>query len=1131
MAIKTKRYTLDNANLGIYYGFGGQYDDWINLETASNVTSFTWGWSGSSASAYKFRAKLSFNTGNITIGGKCTIKVDAPIFSTSYPQKSIAIISTKDLGQYEVSTNGNGWTGSGSIGTAVPVNDAGSSPYGNWSGTVHYTFTDLTLTANTKYYIYLMKNSGTVSTINDTGKVQTSKNGNKSISVTLEYPEYTKITTPTLMINTTSPGANTSVTFSWLKPLGGTNNPVTGYRLYYTTASSINTSQYKSISASTTSVSYTPSSLGYKKGQKVNFWLQAIGVTNYWSDYSAVKSYTIVNTAPAAPNFTISGILSCDESIERTITFYNISSTDIDRDSLKYYYCINNSETPPSSDSDYTLLNSSSFSKSLKKTTQKIHIRAYDGTAYSDITTKTIPVNTKPQITSLTLNSKTYNNIGGGKSAYDLNIKAEYNKNSSSISSYNWQIKTGENTWKTISENSQLEYDLADIALGYQITVRLQIKDTNQDISEWKILPLDAVKGSYTPTDTDISNVKISLNRHTSEEEYLKKKNAKLESRYFNKKLTLSFSYPAFKGKDYMLNHNFIIYQAGKTEQIATVYRNDSGEYSQDFEIDCNFGEEIGITIWTEWSNGSSNFITKSSSSSTVKITRLPVPVFENTQLNTLKCEPADWNIYKKNATLSFSFYNPLSDPNFFFNGTNILNGGLFYDIKVNFNTDSKPVLLSGGPLTSDNLSDPNTFIITHSTSGVNNNFGFLFAKLGKDFNKNYNVGYEVVLKNIYGEYLSNSIDVTDNSTNYLITTTSKPVQKIKTLKQGIGRTTQAPFIEVKNNSTSFINPGEYIFFDFGEEPFDENDIIYKADGTTTGTAQTITAYRVFYRYDNSDFYKLGDIDYIYNRDKTKIPYYYICSNLTIPSGSISSRYLYLQVRVVAKDGNGVEELSEPVELYPIKIGRRVSPKIKIEKAKLNSYILNGKERENLKVTFNFEDYGGNDRGYDNFFRLGSEKIKIVYKSADSLVDLETATEKNFSDLYSSISANPTIEILDGEANSIGAKKYLRIKIYLQTDDSLDDGQTTSILLTDYIFYNAGPTMSHRAHWVGINVTDVDGVGRDDTEVFRVNSYSNKKVIILNGEDASNSKVANTITIDLSTGEINGAFIDSGTWD
>lgn len=1127
MAIKTKKYTLgDTNNLGVYYGFGGQYDSWVDLSQTPDAPSFTWGWQGVSASAYKFRAKLTFNTGNIIIGGKCTIKVDAPLVGSSYPQKSIAVISTKDLGQYEVSTGGNGWTGSDSIGTATPVNDAGSSPSGSWSGTVHYTFKNLALTANTTYYIYLMKDSGTVSTMSDTGRVQTSKSGISSISVTLEYPEYTKIATPTLTISTTSPGVGTSVTFSWTKPSDGTNNPVTGYRLYYTTASSVNTSQYKTVSASATSVSYTPSSLGYKKGQKVNFWLQAIGVTNYWSNYSSAKSYTIVNTAPTAPNFTISGILSYDSAIKRTITFNNISSTDVDGDNLKYYYCIDNSETPP--DSGYTLLSSSSFSNSLDNTTQKIHIMAYDGTVYSAITTKTIPVNTEPEIISLTLNSKTYDNIGGGQSAYNLNIEAVYNKNSSSISSYNWQIETEENIWKTISENSQLEYDLADIALGYQIKIRLQIKDTNEDVSAWKTLTLDAVKGSYTPTDTEIGDINISLNRHISENEYLEGKNAILEPQYFNKKLTLSFNYPTFEGKDYMFEHKFIIQEVGKAEQIITFNRNATGQYSYSFEIDCDFGAEIGIIIRTEWSNGSSDYLTKTESSSTVKMIRLPVPVFGSTQLNTLKCQPVNWNIYTKGATLSFSFINPLGNPNFFFNDTGALNGGIFYDIKVNFGTDSKPVLLSGGPLTSDNLqSGVDTFGIIYST-GVNNNFGSLFAKLGKDFNKIYNVGYEVVLKNIYGEYINNSIDVTDNSTNYSIITTSKPVQEFTVLKQRIG-TTRTSFIEVESESTSFINPGEYIFFDFDKEPFDENDIIYNADGTT-GAAQTITAYRVFYSYDNSIFNKLGDIAYIYNRDKDQIPYYYIRSDLTIPNDSISSRDLYLQVCVVAKDGTNTEELSDPVALRSIKIGRRASPKVKIKNIQLNNYTLNEEKRENLKVAFNFEDYGGNDLGYGNFFRQGTEGIKIVAKSADSLTDLADATSENFFRTYSEISANPTIEMLDGEANTIGTKKYLRIQIYLQTDDSLELGQTTNILLTDYIFYNAGPTMSHRAHWVGINVIDADGVGRDDTEVFRVNSYSNKKFIILNGENESDSSVKNTIIINLSTGEIDGALIDGGEW-
>ena len=99
---------------------------------------------------------------------------------------------------------------------------------------------------------------------------------------------------------------------------------------------------------------------------------------------------------------------------------------------------------------------------------------------------------------------------------------------------------------------------------------------------------------------------------------------------------------------------------------------------------------------------------------------------------------------------------------------------------------------------------------------------------------------------------------------------------------------------------------------------------------------------------------------------------------------------------------------------------------------------------------------------------------------------------------------------------------------------------------TVYVLYLNQPTMSHRAHWIGINTT-----ANQDKDVFHVEQYNDRRYVRLSGfneEQQANinviidlssgiiSREINTnedktaMKIDLYNGLIQNAFLDCGTW-
>ena len=99
-------------------------------------------------------------------------------------------------------------------------------------------------------------------------------------------------------------------------------------------------------------------------------------------------------------------------------------------------------------------------------------------------------------------------------------------------------------------------------------------------------------------------------------------------------------------------------------------------------------------------------------------------------------------------------------------------------------------------------------------------------------------------------------------------------------------------------------------------------------------------------------------------------------------------------------------------------------------------------------------------------------------------------------------------------------KLYIKAKLEIVTNSSSNN--EISATTATYLLYLSQPTMSHRAHWIGINTSDLAS-----NEVFKVSEYRDQRFIKLIGNyqgydenDQPTSPQPIEISIDLKEGTI-----------
>lgn len=135
-------------------------------------------------------------------------------------------------------------------------------------------------------------------------------------------------------------------------------------------------------------------------------------------------------------------------------------------------------------------------------------------------------------------------------------------------------------------------------------------------------------------------------------------------------------------------------------------------------------------------------------------------------------------------------------------------------------------------------------------------------------------------------------------------------------------------------------------------------------------------------------------------------------------------------------------------------------------------------------------------------FVPGEEKSLVDFK-------LTSATTDQFSSSYSKIFMRFTLTVSYGlDSNN--------------NDEFFKGLATISSVPQIVTYFGNVPTVSHRSHNVGINTNSMT-----DEDVLVIENYQNRKYVKLVGIGGT----LNTITINLSTGEVSGMTLSGGTWD
>lgn len=904
--------------------------------------------------------------------------------------------------------------------------------------------------------------------------------GTGNMQAYLYYDSYTSPSKPTLTFDDNSTNKNIerngSVTLKINAPNDGNNNPIKIQRIFYNTKNSVDTSKYFDLSAGTTSATIKNSELGnLNKGQKIYLFCQSIGTASgFNSEYSSSISYSIINSLPSAPVFTVTGIIRGDGTTT-SIKINKISSTDINEDSLKYYYKITSSSSVSASSSGWTEITSSGGTVNMTKTNCYIAIKTNDGTADSAVTTTKVSINTLPVISQISYSGQSIIILGSDPTKYAtrlLSASATINKTELT---YEWSIKTTTSSYTKISSDKTFtNLNIQGKGKDYEI-ISIQLKVTDligdsaifEQVTNQYLLPS---LGSITIN--SITNVGAL---------------GAVNAEYFGNQIKINFTLP--QAKNGRVNLSKCEIYAGDLK-ILTI--NSGLTYGSTVEknIDTSaldFGKSYIFKIYVY--DVSDQYVSISSST------------FKKLELITLPKEGSysitptgNYNIYNSTSSFSVSsFYKQLESGK----------GEIYYYIQYqkvgeNWRDLLNFTMTSGGSSAGEST-------INYAAS-FNEDF---FRKFGLATNYLYNINYRIIAKNVFGLYNDNSIKYLND---YSIDTRAKPEFKETEayvrygyLVDGVKQYGSLISNQTSNNYRYF-HEGEYLNFCITKHAEDANKKIINGNTTSSDREPDdyLATYRFEYSYNNKEWFNLS----VCSPQISKVGDYY-SYDVQITNNIFEGNNLTVYFRVIAIDDTGLE--SEPLNIASYMIfSRKENPILEVKTATLSG--------DQIQVETSISDYGGNNKGLVNFNRTGTEKAKIKIEYGDTPSLGENFEQSDI--LLTNLGDNLTKNI-----NKLTASKiYIKVTITIYTNPSNEEYCKIENSTPIYIFYFEGPTVSYRQHWVGINNTD-----NNSEDVIQISNFQNKRYIRLVGDKEG---IKTTLLIDLEEGKINGIkFLETGAID
>lgn len=339
-----------------------------------------------------------------------------------------------------------------------------------------------------------------------------------SISYTLNY---TKCGAPTSIGSSTAiEKPNTNININWSGAQGGTNNPITGYTIYWRIDAAPTTTTFTGIATSNSSPYTFTIPNNATRNSTYYFKIVTNGtVSGYNSDISSASVGVVVNSLPSAPSVSVNKTRF--KSTGGTVTFTTIPGTDVNTSQNCSVYWA----TSPTGTKTEVINNSYTTDTLTNETTY--YFWTYDGLEYSSsYASQTITKNTRPTIGSITMSP--YNNItyipstvvSGVERQYVKNINGSANGVIGNNLTYQWKLCVGNsvnatsyntetdiNTEKSLS-NIDVTFYGADFNTAYKL--KLTVTDDLEEYYEAYSSDVFIIAAAPSTTMVNLNNTKQS---------------------------------------------------------------------------------------------------------------------------------------------------------------------------------------------------------------------------------------------------------------------------------------------------------------------------------------------------------------------------------------------------------------------------------------------------------------------------------------------------------------------------------------------------------------------------------------------------------------------------------------------
>ena len=1003
--------------------------------------------------------------------------------------------------------------------------------------------------------------------------------GSQRGSTTLTLPKQrTACGAPTSVTVTRNSGSgsiisrNETIKISWSGAKSGTSNTIATYQVYWyvlkdgQTPNLNNATGSKNVNVTdgTTSGSTTVTLSNATRGYKVMAGVVTRGTAGS-SYYSGLKTggNLKVNSLPNSPSVSPGdglGVKSNGGDIEFTVT----AGSDSDGQSCSLYYSRTKSGTKTKFTSPLTL----NFSEG----NNEVYFYTYDGMEYSSETSRIVTINTKPVINSLTVSKIELDGLNSSLSIPLVRTGSYSASLNKTVPTYNWyycesstsNINTDTGTkhlFSNLSSLSNFNFNELSITPGYYYKIGLIVQDAYEE-SDIKWETDTAQMPKSTPTaileDGDVVNSSTGTTIPGSNP-------ANFENEVF-----IRWTNPTITTGMLNIKESKVIYRVRSDSSSAW------GSFIEESSRIIDSGALNSWTVNLTPSRGAqvqfgvrivdSSDMTQDVYYSQI-FSRALLPSFGETILNLTG--PMENGIltmrpYTNTNSLSFSSIAAFGE-----------NGAKYY-LQCIVNDRNVTIELKSN-LDEGDIISGDTVYITIPAQEINSLLKDNRLKASASdptWNNRYsNVIYRMYVKDVFGNDSSNSVVSNVTTIDFI----EAPIfQSTNMIQMGIQYylpnidndnfslsikypdTSTSTEAETRNNDRMF-NSGEAVVFKF-PKPQDYNE--------------DVVSYQIYVsRMDDrpasiskNSSYEDYTYSYLTSFSSSQIKQD-IADNQLIYQHPITSYLLnkFLTFYIVAIDSQN--NTSNKLYCNTYLVGcRKQNPSAILESAEVTSQNL-------ISIKYSIQDLGGSQftnsiykykastaaNSYPNFER----DISIKFSSEDSVeteyipktfIHIQYCLDGDFTNT-SSENYDYQIISLDAEYSSLGGtinseaintifqnkKLYIRARIVLltgfgiSTENYEDIGDYTKYNVvsttTEIVTYYANaPTVSHRAHHVGINTNNFNDT--DNDEILIISDFMNRKKIILVGTDTSTGEAKEyRITIDLKQGRIDGAYIPGGNWD